>query len=976
VFAYLCVDPVFSKPQDNQYDNWFSRRSAAKESSLPPPPGGPPQTKLEACSLDKAVAVDEKNDIIFLDNTLLVNGCMLDCEGKIIRSIVSVGSIVKVRNGGHVKNCSVQLVKTNDFLDGLGEIPGFDTSSLAYNDQLSASTPVPTDWGSYLTTGESTEWATYIEQITNFIPNPVSGYICDSGDCILENSKCSAPYYDPNAMPGVEYVLQECVFILKGAADVRIQGDLIVDDVRPVSVMGIVANADDSETHEANVRLFVDDVVIRNQAGSGILIAGGANTVRISNSVLSNNGLSGISIYRRHGLKSFAVLGGAVENNDGPGIDLIAETSVFLSDVLVTNNREDGIKVRRVKDLVIDGATVDGNGMSGIAVWNAESISLQGVVSKKNTQNGISVEAEGSELQIANSLFMENGFDLGPSPNWKRAGIYTWLSKKITITNSVSNGNSMDGILIYDVTDLSFSDVDTMKNGNDGIEIRESLASYGYDYTANSDYLVGAYYYPWHKNDFHNGGGYLRKELDPPQSPALGEYDDSDPEVISQHLEWFRKSNIGLVVTSWWGPGRVEDTTTRDILMEHTYLGNLKVALHYETTGRIKPEYGDDMSVAEGDIQYMCENYFDHPNYYKIDDRPVLFIYISRKLEELGTLSSALLAMRTTASKCGHSIYIVGDAIFAKAPEAKSSFGYFDAVTNYDVYGSSGSSKRDTPYAGAEAIDKYYEEQEKWRNLAFEEDCRFIPPVSPGYNDRAVRLEKDNPPLSRRLTADDEEGSLFKYQLEKALPLTDPDLGNLIMVNSFNEWHEDTQIEPVMAVDDAKNKATKPEELTFGLEYVDYGELYLDILRNATTSSTPKTKEPDEIDQPYVSTRVEFSNVRSCQNEEDGMRFYITQNSIDDQTELIFETGPGVISCENEAFDYMMYGGGNVDFVSLPTEGIVGDQCANGQQALTAGGSSGSCDYANVMKDCQNDDCIPRDIFTIGGGIITDHKIE
>jgi hypothetical protein len=188
----------------------------------------------------------------------------------------------------------------------------------------------------------------------------------------------------------------------------------------------------------------------------------------------------------------------------------------------------------------------------------------------------------------------------------------------------------------------------------------------------------------------------------------------------------------------------------------------------------------------------MCERYFDHPNYYKIDGRPVLVIYITRKLQSDGVLEEALLTMRSEASKCGHNIFLIGDQVFSTAPDPDVPFipfWYFDAVTNYDVYGSSGTP---TPYAGKDHVDNYYQEQAKWREQALQENCHYIPPVSPGYNDRGVRLESDHPPLSRRLSADLEEGSLFWYQLIKALPLVDPAVDNMILVNSFNEWHEDT----------------------------------------------------------------------------------------------------------------------------------------------------------------------------------------
>jgi glycoprotein endo-alpha-1,2-mannosidase len=108
-------------------------------------------------------------------------------------------------------------------------------------------------------------------------------------------------------------------------------------------------------------------------------------------------------------------------------------------------------------------------------------------------------------------------------------------------------------------------------------------------------------------------------------------------------------------------------------------------------------------------------------------------------------------------------------------------------------------------------------------------DCRFIPAASPGYNDRGVRPESDHPPLSRKLSADSEEGSSFKYQLTKALPLVDPMANNLILINSFNEWHEDTQLEPAVG-----SAASLPVHLTGGLQYNGYGDLYLNILREYT----------------------------------------------------------------------------------------------------------------------------------------------
>jgi hypothetical protein len=174
---------------------------------------------------------------------------------------------------------------------------------------------------------------------------------------------------------------------------------------------------------------------------------------------------------------------------------------------------------------------------------------------------------------------------------------------------------------------------------------------------------------------------------------------------------------------------------------------------------------------------------------------------------------------------------LIGDHVFDSAPDEAGiyvPFWYFDAVTNYDVYGSMG---KPSPYAGLTVVDQYYSDQEQWRARAHENGCGYIPAVSPGYNDRGVRFASDHPPLSRKLSETSTEGSLFAYQLNKAKLLVDPAVDNLLVVNSFNEWHEDTQIEPATG-----ETTNAPFNLTQGVYYEGYGELYLNLLRQWTIS--------------------------------------------------------------------------------------------------------------------------------------------
>ena len=344
-----------------------------------------------------------------------------------------------------------------------------------------------------------------------------------------------------------------------------------------------------------------------------------------------------------------------------------------------------------------------------------------------------------------------------------------------------------------------------------------------------SNITVGVFYYPWHSNNFHNGQGYLRKFLLPRHQPALGEYNDRSTSVISQHLAWSRQANVRLWVTSWWGPDRMEDITTRDYILKHRELGEHRIALMYESSGRILPQGVFTTTNIAPDMEHICDTYFDHPNYYRVNGRPVLFVSVTRRLEDLGVLEETLTLMRNVAIGKGHNVFLVGDHAFQRPPrtEIHTPLFHLDAVTNYDMYGAMGSTGG---FVGTAGVDAYFSDQRGWREAAHRHGISFIPCVSPGFNDRGVRLGVDHPPLPRKLNgATSAPGTLFRALLQGALFLVDPAMSNLVLVNSFNQWHEDTQIEPAVGI-----KASNPFTYTVGVEYEGYDERYLDILRDET----------------------------------------------------------------------------------------------------------------------------------------------
>ncbi|MBN1421243.1 MAG: hypothetical protein JXP34_20890 [Planctomycetes bacterium] len=359
--------------------------------------------------------------------------------------------------------------------------------------------------------------------------------------------------------------------------------------------------------------------------------------------------------------------------------------------------------------------------------------------------------------------------------------------------------------------------------------------------------LVGVHYYPWYTRDRWNYGecyaGALRLELVPAEAPALGRYDSSSSSVVDQHIRWCAEYGINVIILEYIAPGGREDNVSRQVVLSHARSNDVQFAVMYDWAIRFGGNFAitpERMATAAADFDHLAREYFPHPTYLKAGGRPVALIYVTRALQ--GDVDGLIGVLRDACGARGWDIYLAGDEFFFTSSPKADKIARWDGIFGYDCYAGRGG------YWGTNGtLDLFRRRTDDYLAAAEAAGVAFIPSILSGFNDRAIRRTcADNPALPRALAAGRAHTSLFEELLvDVALPRLDPDLP-LLAVTSFNEWHEDTQIEPTKGGAAATSTDTSPSGTQYvqGFTYEDYGTAFLEVVRDAVIAVSGRVLDP------------------------------------------------------------------------------------------------------------------------------------
>jgi hypothetical protein len=373
--------------------------------------------------------------------------------------------------------------------------------------------------------------------------------------------------------------------------------------------------------------------------------------------------------------------------------------------------------------------------------------------------------------------------------------------------------------------------------------------------------LVGAYYYLWNPDNIVDGTT-LRGYLDPPQVPPAALVNSDSPRTAARDIANAHKAGINFFALDWWpyDPGysgadyRKADEDVKDFLAAPD-LREMKFAMFYETwnLGYVGGAESTPVTLQaelhfDSDMLALAQQYFSNPSYLHIEGRPVVFLYLTRTLT--GNVAGMMQGARSYLEAHGYADpFFIGDEVYWRVtPEVQvpggpvlttqlqvSRIEQFDAVTGYTFYygdpsPATGPASDSIGYPGMTniAADQRFL-LTVYRN-ATQNKVPVLPVVQPGFNDRGYRLATNHPALPRQwLPGEGPASTLDHFFRCVAIPELDPALP-VVMVTSWDDWNEDTGVEPIPGIPTSRDDSPSGDAYTQGYEYGDEGTTTEDTL--------------------------------------------------------------------------------------------------------------------------------------------------
>ena len=210
---------------------------------------------------------------------------------------------------------------------------------------------------------------------------------------------------------------------------------------------------------------------------------------------------------------------------------------------------------------------------------------------------------------------------------------------------------------------------------------------------AKSDYIGLMHYCALWKEGTHYGWKLI--EPWPGRRPAIGWYDEGTPEVADWHIKYATEHGVNAFIYCWYRAHmepKIEHKlghAIHDGLFHAKYRDKFKFCIMWENG--CAPGVKDADDLLDNVLPFWIDNYFTHPSYLKLDNKPLLFIWQPRRLlPQLGGPEGTRKTFDAMRARCRDAGF-AGLRIVACMSRPEDKLGKqiaesgWDAVTGYSL---------------------------------------------------------------------------------------------------------------------------------------------------------------------------------------------------------------------------------------------------------------------------------------------------
>ncbi len=386
---------------------------------------------------------------------------------------------------------------------------------------------------------------------------------------------------------------------------------------------------------------------------------------------------------------------------------------------------------------------------------------------------------------------LPRGVTVASAPGWEKIPDIP-ASGTVTHTLLLDAKKAVSGDVVFAVTG---DGTDGQQRVKARIEIMPDLKLEKATYVpvpkpVKSEYEIGALYFPgWSKAE-----SWARIwPVAPERKPVLGWYDEAKPEVVDWQIKWAVENGLQYFLVDWyWHQGSQHHDHWIKAFQQARYKSYLKWAMMWANHNPAGSHSEEDQRKV---TRFWIDNYFNTPEYYRIDDKPVVMIWspqnMSRDMGDGDGCKRLLELSRKMAVDAGYKgIYFIAMKWPEASWEPKVVQGYkdmgFDMTSIYHYMHHGGKAENPRRFEFDWVAESNFLH---WEGLYETGILPFLPNLSTGWGDRPWHGDKGIEIYGRTTRH-------FRRICKDAKKFADKTGIKRMTLAPLNEWGEGSYAEP------------------------------------------------------------------------------------------------------------------------------------------------------------------------------------